>query len=208
MTSDASTAYFDDVFAEQRLMAILRGLSPSETLGLCEKAWQAGVDVVEVPIQSADGVESLRAAIDAGRARGRDVGAGTVVDGEQVELAARHGAAFAVSPGLDADVVAACRAAGLPVLPGVATASEIQGARRLGLTWLKAFPAAELTPGWVKAQLAPFPWARFVATGGIDADNAAAFLSAGARVAAVGSALYDEEQLGRLAAVAAGQGAP
>ena len=91
---------------------------------------------------------------------------------------------------------------GLPVMPGVATSSEIQAARRLGLVWLKAFPVAQLGSAWVRAQLAPFPEARFVATGGVDADNAREFLDAGARVAAIGSALADDNQLAKLATFA------
>ena len=200
--SEGTSAYFDAAFEQQRLMAILRGLPPKETVALCERAWEAGIAVVEVPIQSAAGMESFRAATAAAAANGRYVGVGTVVDAEQVDFAVRSGAAFAVSPGLDPEVAAACAAAGLPLLPGVATSSEIQAARRLGFLWLKAFPAAQLGSGWIKAQLAPFPEARFVATGGVDADNALEFLDAGARVAAIGSALADGNQLGRLAALA------
>jgi Entner-Doudoroff aldolase len=125
-----------------------------------------------------------------------------VIDVAQVELAARLGAAFAVSPGLDAEIAEACATNGLPVMPGVATSSEIQAARRLGLVWLKAFPVAQLGSAWVRAQLAPFPEARFVATGGVDADNAREFLDAGARVAAIGSALADDNQLAKLATFA------
>lgn len=183
-------------------MAILRGMSPPETVALCERAWEAGIDIVEVPIGSPGALASFRAAAAAAAACGRSVGVGTVVDVEQVEVAARSGAAFAVSPGLDPEVAQACRAAGLPLLPGVATASEIQNASRLGFRWLKAFPASQLGAGWIAAQLAPFPWARFVATGGVTADNAGDFLDAGARIAAIGSALADEAQMEHLAALA------
>ena len=78
---------------------------------------------------------------------------------------------------------------------GVATASEVQAAVGIGLRWLKAFPAARLTPAWFKDMAGPFPQVRFVATGGIHAQNAAEFLAAGASVVALGSALADPEQL-------------
>ena len=207
--SDVSTAFFDRVFDGQSVMAILRGLSPAETVAVCERAWDIGLEVVEVPIQTDDALPSLQAAIAAGRERGRQVGAGTVVTVEQVHAALGQGAAFTVAPGLDEDVLRACHEVGLPHLPGVATATEISKARRAGLRWLKAFPAAELGPSWIKAQLAPFPGTRFVATGGMDARNAGTFLDAGARVVAVGSALNDPAQIELLAArVRAVEGPP
>ncbi|NEB81742.1 bifunctional 4-hydroxy-2-oxoglutarate aldolase/2-dehydro-3-deoxy-phosphogluconate aldolase, partial [Streptomyces sp. SID14478] len=101
--------------------------------------------------------------------------------------------------GLDAAVASASVAAGLPHLPGVATATDVQAARALGLTWLKAFPASVLGADWFRAMRGPFPEVPFVATGGMDAGNAAAYLSAGARVVAVGSALEDPAQLASLA---------
>jgi 2-dehydro-3-deoxyphosphogluconate aldolase/(4S)-4-hydroxy-2-oxoglutarate aldolase len=195
-----STSFFDRVFTHQRVMAILRGLAPARTVALCHSAWDIGLDVVEVPIQTSDALPSLRAAIDAGRERGREVGAGTVVTLDQVRAARDLGAAFTVAPGLDEDVLRTCRELALPHLPGVATATEISHAHRLGLRWLKAFPAAELGASWLKAQLAPFPDTCFVATGGIDARNASTFLDAGARVVAVGSALADPVQIELLAA--------
>ena len=85
--------------------------------------------------------------------------------------------------------------AGMAHLPGVATASEVQKAAALGLRWLKAFPAAQLTPAWFTAMLAPFPDVCFVATGGIDAYNAGGFIAAGAKIVAVGSALNDANQV-------------
>lgn len=194
-----ATDYFDGLFAGRHVMAILRGYDPPTTVELCRRAWEAGVDVVEVPVQSPDAMPSLEAAVTEARRRGRTVGAGTVTTPEQVADVVRVGAAFAVAPGMDRDTAAAAADADLPYLPGVATASEVQAAGRSGLTWVKAFPASVLTPAWVAAQLAPFPHLRVVATGGVDAHNAPAFLAAGARVVGVGSALEDPDQLPLLA---------
>ncbi|WP_259607261.1 MULTISPECIES: bifunctional 4-hydroxy-2-oxoglutarate aldolase/2-dehydro-3-deoxy-phosphogluconate aldolase [Microbacterium] len=115
--------------------------------------------------------------------------------------AAAAGAGFTVSPGLDLEVVRASHDAGLSGLPGVGTASEVQLARKAGLTWLKAFPASVLGSSWLHAMRGPFPEVRFVATGGMSAANATEYLDAGARVVAVGSALEDPAQLPRLAAL-------
>ena len=193
-----STLFFERRLSSQKLMAIFRGMAPEETVAMCEIAWKAGIALVEIPIQSESAVESLRAAVSAGTALGFDVGAGTVLSVDQVEVAVASGAAFAVSPGLDPLIAKACSAFGLPLLPGVATSSEISAALRMGFVWLKVFPASQLTSGWIKAQLAPFPQVRFVATGGINGENAPEFLAAGARTLAVGSSLSEPRHLSAL----------
>ena len=195
---------FTDLFADQQVMAILRGMSERATVELANRAWDLGIGLVEVPIQSPDAVPALRAAVAAGRRRGRVVGAGTVTTPARVAAAVEAGAAFTVAPGFDGEVLAASLAAGLPHLPGVATPGEIQQALRHGVTWLKAFPAAQLGVGWFAAMRGPFPEANLVATGGVSAHDAADYLTAGARAVAVGSALADEAQWEKLAGMAGG----
>ena len=190
---------FEDIFRSVPLMAILRGMGVERSLATATRAWDLGITAVEIPVQTPTDVEALRAVAEAGRERGLTVGAGTVVTLEHVRQAADAGAAFTVSPGLDIDVVRASHEAGLPALPGVSTATEVQRALAEGLTWLKAFPASLLGTGWFPAMRGPFPQARFVATGGMDSGNARSYLDAGVRVVAVGSALEDESQLPALA---------
>ena len=190
---------FEELFGGSPLMAILRGMGAERSLAVSTTAWDLGIDVVELPIQTPDDLEALRVVASAGKERGKIVGAGTVVSAENVAQAASAGAAFTVSPGLDLDVVRASHDAGLLSIPGVATASEVQLAMNAGLTWLKAFPASVLGAPWLTAMRGPFPRARFVATGGMSATNADEYLRAGARVVAVGSALEDPTQLPLLA---------
>lgn len=196
-------AVFDEIFGEVPLMAILRGLGPERSLAVATTAWDLGIGVVEVPVQTSTDVEALSVVAEAARDRNLLVGAGTVVRPEHIRQAKRAGAAFTVSPGLDLDIVRASAEAGLPPLPGVATPTEVQLALREGLTWLKAFPASVLGTGWFGAMRGPFPQAKFVATGGMDASTAGRFFAAGVRVVAVGSALEDETQLPALAALLA-----
>ncbi|MFB9309111.1 Entner-Doudoroff aldolase [Agromyces hippuratus] len=198
-----SNAEFDEIFEGKPLMAIFRGMGVERSLELAERAWGLGIDVVELPIQTEADLEALRVVAAAGRAAGRLVGAGTVVSVRHVELAASAGAAFTVSPGFDPVVSRASAQAGLPPMPGVATATEVQAAMASGLTWLKAFPASLLGPAWFPAMAGPFPAARFVATGGMDASNAGEFLARGVRAVAVGTALEDPTQLPALAALLA-----
>lgn len=184
----ASTDFFGRHLGPRPVMAILRGHGVEQTLELCARAWDAGVQLVEVPVQRPDDWSALERAVVAGRARDRHVGAGTVVAPDIVDRAAALGAAFTVAPGFDAEVAAASHAAGLAHLPGVATATEVHAAVRSGLTWLKAFPASVLGAGWFAALRGPFPDVRFVATGGVDVANARELLTAGAAAVSLGSA--------------------
>ncbi|MGV9714028.1 bifunctional 4-hydroxy-2-oxoglutarate aldolase/2-dehydro-3-deoxy-phosphogluconate aldolase [Gordonia sp. NPDC003424] len=106
------------------------------------------------------------------------VGAGTVRTVEQVDLAHANGAEFVVSPGFSDPVVARCREIDLPVLPGVASATDIHRATEAGCTVLKFFPA-EASGGVpaITALTAPFPDVRFVPTGGVGPANLADYLS-------------------------------
>ncbi|WP_345762101.1 bifunctional 4-hydroxy-2-oxoglutarate aldolase/2-dehydro-3-deoxy-phosphogluconate aldolase [Diaminobutyricibacter sp. McL0608] len=178
-------------------MVILRGFDVPTTIELCHQAWDAGIRLVEIPLQNEESERALRAACAEAASNGLDVGAGTIVSTELADRAAAAGAAFTVAPGTDRDVLASSVGLGLPHLPGVGTASEVQALDAIGIRWVKAFPADALGPAWVKGILGPFPSARIVATGGIDGDNADAFLTAGAAAVSLGSsfAKLDRERL-------------
>ncbi|MFJ5221982.1 bifunctional 4-hydroxy-2-oxoglutarate aldolase/2-dehydro-3-deoxy-phosphogluconate aldolase [Streptomyces sp. NPDC088400] len=194
----ASGQLFKDAFDALPLMAILRGFDVVRTVEVSRRAWDVGIRLVEVPVQSETAVAALRAAVEAGEERGAVVGAGTVTTVERVERAVEAGAGFTVAPGFSREVAEASLAAGLPHLPGVATASEIQQAEALGFSWLKAFPAADLGPGWIASMHGPFPQAHFVATGGMNLANTMEFLGAGAAAVSLGSALADPAQFAQL----------
>lgn len=200
MTSTApdATPWFETAFASAPLMAILRGMGVERSIRLSETAWDLGIDSVEVPLQTEEDESALRAVVALAAERGKVIGAGTVVNVQQVDVAVAAGAAYLVSPGLDPAIVRAAESAGIPILPGVATPSEVQLALSLGLRWVKAFPATWLGPDWFGHIRGPFPQMRFVATGGLHAGNVQHYLDAGVRVAAVGSALEDATQLTRL----------
>jgi 2-dehydro-3-deoxyphosphogluconate aldolase / (4S)-4-hydroxy-2-oxoglutarate aldolase len=105
------------------------------------------------------------------------VGAGTIRSGAQLDEALAAGAQFIVCPALDDAVVARCLDAGVPVLPGIATATELSRALALGVETVKLFPAEPLGGAALVAALAaPFPEARFVPTGGLGTHNAAEYL--------------------------------
>lgn len=198
LTAQIDNSWFDVAFAKTPVMAILRGMGVEKTLQLATTAWDLGIDSVEVPLQNPEDLRAIEAIVARGAERGKSVGAGTIITEEQVHAARDAGASYLVSPGLDAALVWTADAAGLPFLPGVATASEVQAAQVLGLTWVKAFPASWLGEKWFSLMRGPFPEMKFAATGGMNAQNAPSFLAAGASVVAVGSALEDPAQLEKL----------
>jgi 2-dehydro-3-deoxyphosphogluconate aldolase/(4S)-4-hydroxy-2-oxoglutarate aldolase len=116
------------------------------------------------------------------------VGAGTVISTDQVDTAVAAGARFVVSPGFSHAVVRRCRELDVPVVPGVATATELMTALDAGITIVKLFPAEPL--GGVRtlrSLAAVFPQVRFVPTGGITATNAATYLGEPSVLAVGGS---------------------
>ncbi|HZN70221.1 MAG TPA: bifunctional 4-hydroxy-2-oxoglutarate aldolase/2-dehydro-3-deoxy-phosphogluconate aldolase, partial [Micromonosporaceae bacterium] len=114
------------------------------------------------------------------------VGAGTALTADQVDRAVEAGARFVVTPGFGPAVVRRCQELGVPVFPGIATATEIQMALDAGLDTVKFFPAEQLGGvGMVKALSAPFRTVRFIPTGGVDTGNLADYLAV-ASVLAVG----------------------
>ena len=175
-----------DLLTGRPLVAILRGVAPADAVRLAHAVWDTGLGVVEVPIQTPSALLALRAVAEAAAERGEIAGAGTVTSTALVAHAAEAGARFTVAPGLDLDVMAASLAAGMPHLPGVGSATDVQRALAAGARWLKVFPAGALGAAWIRQMRGPFPDALFVATGGIDATNVAEFLRAGAVALGVG----------------------
>lgn len=150
-----------------------------------------GIACIEVTFRHPAAPEAIRAArtVD-----GVLVGAGTVLSVEQAELAFEAGADFAVAPGTNDSVVERCRSLGLPFFPGVATPTEIERARSLGLSLVKVFPAAQLGgPGFLRAVSAVYPDVGLMPTGGVTVKNLGEYLAVPAVVACGGSWLVRPE---------------
>lgn len=159
---------------------------PRQAVLVARALASAGLRVIEVLLRGPRSLECL-AAVSA-EDPGWLVGAGTVLDERQARDALGAGARFVVSPGFDESVVAVARAHSLPVIPGVATVTEAQRARNMGLRVLKFFPAGLAGgPAMIRALGDVFPELRFVATGGIAATNLVEYLSLHAVLAVGGS---------------------
>ena len=155
-------------------------LIQADEAGVAVKIAQALVDggltVVEVVMRTDAALQCLQAI--ATDVPGAVAGAGTVLGGAQARAAADAGARFLVSPGLHEDVVAAAFKRGLPLYPGVATATEAQRAWNMGLRLLKFFPAAQAGGiPMIRALASVFRDLRFMPTGGVSAANLADYLA-------------------------------
>jgi 2-dehydro-3-deoxyphosphogluconate aldolase/(4S)-4-hydroxy-2-oxoglutarate aldolase len=159
--------------AAQRVLPVVTIEDAAAARELGAALQTAGANTVEVTFRSNAAADAIGLLAN----EGFIVGAGTVRSVEHAEAAAAAGAAFAVSPGLDRDVVERCADLGLTPLPGIATASELTTALALGISTVKLFPA-EIVGGaaLIQALAAPFPDARFVPTGGLTAKSAASYL--------------------------------
>lgn len=153
-----------------------------------------GLPCAEVTLRTPAGLDAI-ARIAALSASGDFlVGAGTVLTAEEVDRCVDAGARFIVSPGYDDDVVNRCQQLGIAVIPGVATATEVQRALRAGLDVLKLFPANTLGgPAAISALAGPFPDTRFMASGGITLANALDYLDLPS-VSAVGASWIASRQ--------------
>lgn len=176
--------------AECPLVAIIRGVTPVEAVAIGEAIFEAGIRIVEVPLNSPDPLGSIeRLAKRFGESA--LVGAGTVLDPADVARVRDSGGRIIVSPNTFAPVVEAAAAAGLVSLPGFFTPSEAFAALRAGATGLKLFPAEGATPAVVKALRAVLPRAvPLLAVGGIGPGTMQPWLEAGADGFGLGSGLY------------------
>ncbi|MCW5257748.1 2-dehydro-3-deoxy-6-phosphogalactonate aldolase [Verminephrobacter aporrectodeae subsp. tuberculatae] len=172
------------------LIAILRGVRPHEVLAHAGALVEAGFDAIEVPLNSPDGVGSIAQLIRA-LGSGVTIGAGTVLQVEQVEALERVGARMLVTPNTQPRVIARARAAGMLTCIGCMTATEAFAALDAGADALKIFPASALGPAYIRALRAVLPPdVPVFAVGGISADNLAEYLAAGCAGAGLGGELY------------------
>ncbi len=170
--------------ADPRVRAVLR-LAPvipvftpenvDDAVQVAQALFRGGLPVIEVTLRTAVAVDAIAAMVQA--VPDAVVGAGTVLDGRQMEAVKKAGGRFAVSPGATDRLYAAARDADLPLLPGVATSSELMRGLEHGLDTFKFFPAVQAGgAAMLAAWNGPFGDVRFCPTGGISAQTAPQFL--------------------------------
>lgn len=176
------------------LIAIIRGVTPTEAESIGEAIYEGGIRIIEVPLNSPDPLASIGHLV---RLFGDQVlvGAGTVLSVDDVLRVRDCGGRIIVSPDTNTDVIRAAATSGLVSSPGYFTPSEAFAAIRAGATALKLFPAEGASPALLKAQLAVLPSdIPYFVVGGIKPDNMRPWLEAGAKGFGLGGGLYKRGQ--------------
>lgn len=179
--------FFFRIVKEAPVIAILRGITPEEIPGVCRTLSDAGIRLLEIPLNKPKALECITLAAECA---GQDqlVGAGTVLRAEEAAAVSAAGGKFVISPDTDPEVIRAVKSAGMVSMPGCFTATEALAACKAGADCLKLFPAGAIGPGYVKDLKAVVPLP-FFAVGGVNLENAGDFLKCCAGIG-IGSALY------------------
>lgn len=179
---------------ENKIIAIVRGMDKEQTVKIAKALYEGGIRFVEVTFNQKN-PDKFHETADCIRAIQEEmgdkmyVGVGTVTSVALVDMAAEAGALYIISPDTDVEVIRRTRELGLVSMPGAYTPTEAKTAYNAGADFIKLFPCVGDGPGYVKAVCAPFNHIPFLAVGGVDVNNAAAYLKAGAVGVGVGSSL-------------------
>ena len=180
-----------------KIISIVRGMDKEKTVKIAKALYEGGIRFIEVTFnqktpekfyETADCIRAIREKMG----DKMFVGAGTVTSVELVELAARAGALYIISPDTDEAVIRRTRELGLVSMPGAYTPTEAKKAYNAGADFVKLFPCIGDAPAYIKALCAPLNHIPFLAVGGVHADNAKACIRAGAVGVGVGSSLINK----------------
>ena len=182
---------------QEKVIAIIRGVEAKMCIRVTEALYTGGIRLAEVTFNQKDpaSFENTAQIINAIVHKFGEqllVGAGTVTTPELVELAARAGANYIISPDMNPAVIHRTRELGLVSIPGAMTPTEVLTAHREGADFVKLFPAAVLGILYVKAVKAPISHVRLIAVGGVDEKNAVDFLRAGMSGVGIGGNLVNQ----------------
>jgi 2-dehydro-3-deoxyphosphogalactonate aldolase len=181
---------FDQYFAQCPLIAIIRGVTPAEVEEIGDALFEAGIRIIEVPLNSPEPLKSIEKLANRFGDRAL-VGAGTVLEARQVAEIKAAGGQLIVSPDTNVQVISAAVAAGLVSCPGYFTPSEAFTALAAGAHALKLFPAEAATPSVVKAQRAVLPKeVPVLIVGSVKPDMMGRWLAAGANGFGLGSGVF------------------
>jgi 2-dehydro-3-deoxyphosphogluconate aldolase/(4S)-4-hydroxy-2-oxoglutarate aldolase len=183
---------------DHKIVAIVRGVYGEDCLNLAKALCEGGIKLLEVTFdqlntekwqETADTISLLKENLGDKMC----FGAGTVTSVELVNIAKQAGADFIVSPDINKDVIKATVKSGMVSMPGAMTPTEVLHAHSLGADFVKLFPAGSLGAGYIKAISAPINHVKILAVGGVDENNAAEFIAAGAVGVGAGGKLVNKK---------------
>jgi 2-dehydro-3-deoxyphosphogluconate aldolase / (4S)-4-hydroxy-2-oxoglutarate aldolase len=194
MTDGRTTHPLVADLARERLIAVIRAGREVEIDGVADLLVDGGINWIEITLTTPGALDAI-GALQGRRARGLNVGAGTVLTSDLAAAALRVGVDFLVSPTVEPDVVASAHEAGKAAFVGGLTPTEILAAWRAGADVVKVFPGRVATPGYFADLKGPLPHIPLMPTGNVDVETAPAYLESGAIAVGVGKALVNPSHL-------------
>lgn len=181
-------------FLQQPVMGILRGVHEKNIEPLVEKIVESGLKTIEITMNTDNAPELIKDTIEAAKGQ-LIIGAGTVTNMEDLNIALDNGASFIVSPTMIPDIVKFCVDQKIPVFPGAFTPQEIFNAWEGGATMVKVFPAKFLGAEYIKEIKGPFNDIELMACGGVSPENIKGFFECGVNAVAFGGSIFKKEWL-------------
>ncbi|HOB73893.1 MAG TPA: bifunctional 4-hydroxy-2-oxoglutarate aldolase/2-dehydro-3-deoxy-phosphogluconate aldolase [Phycisphaerae bacterium] len=188
----ASTTKIVSEIESTGVVAIIRAAGSSELVDVVTALRDGGLTCIEVTMTTPNALDVIHKARET-LGDSAAIGVGTVLDAETARAAILAGAQFVVAPILDLPTIEMCRRYSVPVMPGAMTPTEIVRAWQAGADFVKVFPSTAAGPGLIRDLRGPLPQIKMIPTGGINLNNAAEFIKAGAAALGVGSALVTKE---------------
>lgn len=183
---------------KEKIVVIVRGVEREALIPFAEAIYKGGIRLLECTydatgkISDEEMADRIKMLADHFGDR-MEIGAGTVLTEQQVELTKKAGGKFIISPDTNAAVIAKTKKEGLVSIPGALTPSEATAAHRAGADFVKLFPVGSMGAGYLKDVKAPLSHIRFLAVGGVDSDNMNEYFSRGACGIGVGSSIVNKE---------------
>lgn len=178
---------------DKKIIAIVRLDSAEHLVEVAEALRAGGISAIEFTLSTAGALDRVK---EASTYFGDQtlIGAGTVLDPETARAAILAGAEFIVTPTFNPATIEMCKRYGKPIVAGALTPTEMLAAWQAGADLIKVFPVNMIGGfDYIKSVLAPLPQLRLMPTGGVNAENAASYLKAGAVAVAVGGSLVDKK---------------
>ena len=183
---------------QYKIIAIVRGADPEQCFAVAKALYQGGIKLMEITYDQKK-PDTWQSTADTINALGKEyegkmfVGAGTVTSPELVNLTAKAGGTFIISPDTDIEVIHRTKELDMVSMPGALTPSEIKTAYNAGADYVKVFPVGSMGPGYLKAIRAPLSHIKMTAVGGINENNLKEYLEAGACGAGIGGNLANKK---------------
>ena len=181
-----------EMCCETKVCAIMRNVALEDTCDYAQAAFNGGVHMFEVAMNSKDGAKQIRMLRELFGDRAY-VGAGTVINEERCVAAHKAGAQFFLTPSTSIVTLEYCKKHDIPILPGVLTPTDVAVCLEYGYTTMKLFPAGDMPMNYIKSLQGPFDGTEFVAVGGVTLQNTRDFMDHGFIGVGIGSNLMKKE---------------